>query len=978
MIGPTSWLLLTLTIQVTVLAIAIGLIQKIALGNHPKAAARLIAFGMLLLMVVSAAITLPLPSWFDAMGADSSAAMAVMVDEDDLASLSSLETIDDAEFFSEPNANGHTASLGNTTWVESVKNMASQFFASVFSTELTKNGVICFGVCFLVLCVVGFGRLVLGFLSLRRLRLSSTVVSCETSLAMSKILCQKIGCDREIEFLQTPLVGTAATIGLWKPKVFLADDFDHWKQAEKESVLAHEIAHIHHGDFAANVISQVCTSMHFFNPAVHWLVGQMRLNQEVAADQVASQATSGPNEYARTLATLALRQDSQNQLRLASMFMPNQNSFVRRIEMLPQANRKGSAAVHWVTFLATTIAAFAISGIRAPVSTLGEHQDVAVTETASDEGTQSAASETVDSTETKEVDEAEVLLARQLIRKNREEGFDESRHQQALELLLAAIDADAENLRAKVNLVDLYLVRDKSLEDGTDPKIENLKHALKWLESITADENFTQMEQVLAMPQLVNVYVMLGEEAKAKQALSAASSKLLTIAKKNPEIYEIWFSLVQCATVVKDYEMANEFIKTAYQTVKTQEVRRKVMQLASLVYIQNADDFKDISTEANFRNRLFALCKAIAMNPRDVKIYDRMVEYLDVEVDAEKRDVWLRNSVLDCPIPGVVHILIGARSLLRDNVNEGKAHWDIAKQQFGTTEFVTHRLLSIAIRKNPKCGEGKLLDGAILLFPDQYMLYETRGTIKKREAMLLLGQQNQQAAKQKFEEAIEDFKIVVEKVPTLITANKHLADCYEKIGDTDNMAIHTKRVSDALDKVDEKKRQLYQKVLDKMQGLNVDASALELNQLANQALIHKQFAEAIRYYEKARKKLPKDSAILNNLAFTYIVADDDHRNLELALQLVDEAIENLPADIEPREKSTFLHTKATALKQSGQFEEALALFEQGLEARPDHMDSLKSVIECYLGLNLPPPERYVERLRKVEDERSRTKQQVSD
>jgi tetratricopeptide (TPR) repeat protein len=351
-----------------------------------------------------------------------------------------------------------------------------------------------------------------------------------------------------------------------------------------------------------------------------------------------------------------------------------------------------------------------------------------------------------------------------------------------------------------------------------------------------------------------------------------------------------------------------------------------------------------------------------------------MVEYLDVEVDAEKRDVWLRNSILDCPIPGVVHIVVGAREMLRDDVDAGRVHWDIAKHQFGTTEFVTHRLLSVAIHKDAKYGEGKLLDAALLLFPDQYMLYETRGAIKKREAMLLERQKGEEGARQKFEEAIDDFKIVVEKMPTLITTNKHLQDCYEKIGDLKNMAIHAERVQETLDKVDEKQRELYQKVLDGLQGPDEYASASELNQLANQALSRRQYSEAIRYYEKARKKSPKDAAILNNLAFTYIVADDDHRDLELAVQLVDEAIENLPANTEPREKAKFLHTKATALKQLDRLEEALALFEQGLEARPDHADSLKSAIECYLGLNLPPPERYVERLKKVEDEKSPAKQ----
>jgi tetratricopeptide (TPR) repeat protein len=644
-----------------------------------------------------------------------------------------------------------------------------------------------------------------------------------------------------------------------------------------------------------------------------------------------------------------------------------------------------------VAILVAIVAAVMIAGVRSPASTVEdvdrngvavesvsvmqggvEAQEVGgdktVDEGAQTEGAKTAESESVDSTDTKE----NVRLAQKLIRKNRADGFDESRHAQALELLSDAIAADPDNIRVQANLADLYLTRARSLEEGSEQNVENLKLALKWLESITAAKFFSQIEQVVAMSELVDVYVKLGEDAKAKQAVGVASSKILAIAKLNPDIYEIWFYLVQCAVVVKDYERAIEFIRTGYQSAKKQEIRKKIMELAPWVHIQNADDFKDISKEVNFRKRLFALCKAISTNPRDVKIYDRLVEYLDVDQDAENRDLWLRNSIINCPIPGVVHILIGTRALLRDDVVAGKNSWEIAQYQFGTTEFVTHRLLSVAIRKDPKFGQSKLLDTALLLFPNQYMLYETRGVSKKREAIMLLAQQNQQEAQAKFDEAIEDFLSVLEKMPDLITANKHLQDCYEKIGDADNMAVYAKRVQDILGKVDENRRAMYEKVLDDL--TEADASPLVLNQLGNRALIRKEFSAAIRYYEKARKKSPKDAAILNNLAFTYIIADEDHRDLELAVQLVDEAIENLPANIDPRTKSTFLHTKATALKQAEQFEEALALFAEGLKARPDHVDSLKSVIDCYLGLNLPPPEHYVEQLKTAEDEKSQSEQ----
>jgi len=117
----------------------------------------------------------------------------------------------------------------------------------------------------------------------------------------------------------------------------------------------------------------------------------------------------------------------------------------------------------------------------------------------------SADSETAKSNEPEKYAQAHVWLSQQLIRKQRLEGFDRERNELAMEHLRAAIDADPENIRAKVNLVDLYLTRARSTDKGTERHTENLKLAQESLESLTNFSNFSRMEQVLAMPQLVDV-----------------------------------------------------------------------------------------------------------------------------------------------------------------------------------------------------------------------------------------------------------------------------------------------------------------------------------------------------------------------------------------------------------------------------------------------------------------------------------------
>lgn len=149
---------------------------------------------------------------------------------------------------------------------------------------------------------------------------------------------------------------------------------------------------------------------------------------------------------------------------------------------------------------------------------------------------------------------------------------------------------------------------------------------------------------------------------------------------------------------------------------------------------------------------------------------------------------------------------------------------------------------------------------------------------------------------------------------------------------------------------------------------DIDAPAAVLNQLGNHALLSEKFSEAIRSYERAREKSPRDPSVLNNLSYAYLVAVDE-RNAKRALELIDEALKILPIGINAVEQSKFLHTKATALKQLEQFDEAIELYERGIKLRPNHADTLRALIECYRALNKNPPEEYVSRLEEIDNQK---------
>lgn len=135
-------------------------------------------------------------------------------------------------------------------------------------------------------------------------------------------------------------------------------------------------------------------------------------------------------------------------------------------------------------------------------------------------------------------------------------------------------------------------------------------------------------------------------------------------------------------------------------------------------------------------------------------------------------------------------------------------------------------------------------------------------------------------------------------------------------------------------------------IYDPEQDPDIPGQVLQV--LGNAEMQKRNYSLAIERYEQARLKIPKDSDLLNNLAFAYLVSDS--KNAERALFLVDEAIQLLPNSIETNEAAShFHHTRGTALLALNRVSEAAASFELALQFRPNNPGILESLIKCYAG-----------------------------
>ena len=80
----------------------------------------------------------------------------------------------------------------------------------------------------------------------------------------------------------------------------------------QRAVLAHELAHVVRGDYAAGLLARLALALNGYHPMVRWMAGQLRLQQELAADAMGARLAGGRAGYLVALSRLALRQDGRS------------------------------------------------------------------------------------------------------------------------------------------------------------------------------------------------------------------------------------------------------------------------------------------------------------------------------------------------------------------------------------------------------------------------------------------------------------------------------------------------------------------------------------------------------------------------------------------------------------------------------------------------------------------------------------------
>jgi beta-lactamase regulating signal transducer with metallopeptidase domain len=108
------------------------------------------------------------------------------------------------------------------------------------------------------------------------------------------------------QLLVSAAAGTPATCGLGRPFVLLPPGFETMARETQESVALHELVHARRGDWGALALEELLKAVLYFHPAVHWLVGRVRLAREQVVDAAVVERLGAREAYLDSLVEVAL------------------------------------------------------------------------------------------------------------------------------------------------------------------------------------------------------------------------------------------------------------------------------------------------------------------------------------------------------------------------------------------------------------------------------------------------------------------------------------------------------------------------------------------------------------------------------------------------------------------------------------------------------------------------------------------------
>ncbi len=219
------------------------------------------------------------------------------------------------------------------------------------------------------IAMVGLARVGLGLWQLQKVRAGSKEVDPATLDVILQKTLGEFQSTRQVTIAISEKVMVPAAIGFFRPMIVLPSwALRELSTAELNSILIHELAHLHRRDDWTNLAQKVLRAVLFFHPAVWWVERQLSLEREMACDDVVLARTENPRAYAECLVTVAERSLMRRGLALAQAAVSKMRQTTLRVAQILDGSSSAATRVWKPALGLVTVASgiFVVALARAP------------------------------------------------------------------------------------------------------------------------------------------------------------------------------------------------------------------------------------------------------------------------------------------------------------------------------------------------------------------------------------------------------------------------------------------------------------------------------------------------------------------------------------------------------------------------------------------------------------------------------------
>ncbi|GAE94695.1 hypothetical protein JCM21714_3876 [Gracilibacillus boraciitolerans JCM 21714] len=214
-------------------------------------------------------------------------------------------------------------------WMRDFSVSVSRFdltFLSPFLTIIWVSGML-----------VMFAFTVHAWLRLRSIKKSMSIIKNQEVHSLFAQCKQRLGISQKIVLVNSPLIKSPLTFGMFKTYIILPRHADAWLSLDElKYILLHELHHYKYKDISTNYLVVLFQIMYWYNPLIWIAFRNMRLDREIACDSAVLKMLN-PNNYSaygNTIIKFAHKSFLKSQFTMVNPLVSSKKQLTKRIERI--------------------------------------------------------------------------------------------------------------------------------------------------------------------------------------------------------------------------------------------------------------------------------------------------------------------------------------------------------------------------------------------------------------------------------------------------------------------------------------------------------------------------------------------------------------------------------------------------------------------------------------------------------------------